>query len=125
MTNYILKFTSLHSPPTGEPTSLDYTDFKRSNLGSESKGHVILFIHGDFSQPTQKIHSLVVQDDGSLMDSFDPRNLIRLARRRDVASVFNSITTPKKAKSCRENGRKGGRRRLEIPHQEVGVESRP
>lgn len=108
MDRYIMRFTTLDGAPSLESTTLTFDEFKDTNLGPDSKGQVILFlersIHDSFDT-----HGLVVQQDGSLKDTLDPKDYLRLAERKDLASVYNSISTPKKAAGCRVNGRKGGR----------------
>lgn len=103
-----LRFASLEGSPVVEKTDLTYTEFKKINLGPDAKGQIILFIDGGV-QDSMDARGLVVQDDGSLADTLSPKDFIRLANRSDLASVFNSISSPRKAASSRINGRRGGR----------------
>lgn len=105
--NCVLQFDTLESKPAVEMYAGTLDQFKSTNLGQEKKGRIYLFLERkvhDFD-----VHGFVVQDDGTLREDVESRDYLRLASRSDIASVFNSITTPKKAQAGRNNGRKGGR----------------
>lgn len=108
--NCLLQFETLESKPTVEMTSSTLDMFKSSNPGEDKKGRIYLFLEKK-EQDSFDVHGFVVQDDGTLREDVESRDYLRLASRSDIASVFNSITTPKKAAAGRSNGRKGGRPR--------------
>lgn len=122
MSNYIVTFTNVSFPPSAETTDLTYEEFKVQNVGRKSKGFVYLFIQNE-EDGTVQVYTSVAEEDGSLRDNPRSKDYLRLATRSQLASAFTSITSPRKAASSRENGKKGGRRKQSDLEENMEVQA--